>query len=96
MRDIVSRNIPDFFNRVKIPILANAGTEASATRVNTATGGGTNVKDCIRSKVLYELVVAKGSDSDDFLPRKLGELNRKSAESKSCSVDRNPRAFFPF
>ena len=53
-------------NRVKVLILANASTEVSATRVNTSRGGGTNVKHHIRSKVPQELVIARGSDGDDF------------------------------
>lgn len=53
-----------FANHLRVPVLANTGTEASAARVNTLTGEGTNVNDRIRSKVLQELVVARGSNGD--------------------------------
>lgn len=52
----------------------------------------TNVIDRICSEALQELVVARGSDGDDFVAREFRELDSKLADSGTPSVDEDPGA----
>ena len=61
MRGIASRCILDCFNHIGIPMLASTSTEVSTTRVNTSTGGSTNIKDRARSNLPRELVIEGGT-----------------------------------
>ena len=59
-------------------------------------GIDTNVKDCIRSEALHELVIASGSDGDDLVARELGELDSELTDAGTSSVDEDPRFVCPF
>ena len=50
----------------------------------------TNVKDRIRSEALQELVIARGSDGDDFVAREFRELDSKLTDSGTPAVDEDP------
>ena len=55
--------------------------------------GATNVKDRICSEALQELVIARGSDGDDFVAREFCELDRKLTDSGAPPVDEDPGIF---
>jgi len=41
-------------------------------------------------------MIARGSDGDDLVTRELGELNSELTDSRTSSVDENPRIICPF